>query len=118
MKLIGSKVEAEYRKQLIRSRKSLFEDKEKRIVLASLRVRYPKMKTAYTLNWIPEQGEDIYCILVDTDLIVSVEVDRMNKDSEPLIKDTSLEQYQRKLSKTGRIKLAVAVDLAQSEKVA
>ncbi|MES9962702.1 MAG: hypothetical protein ABW116_04130 [Candidatus Sedimenticola sp. 20ELBAFRAG] len=114
MKLIRSKAEKDYREQLIRSHKSLFEDEEKRRVLLALREYYPGMKSAYTIDWIPEQGEDIYRILVNANLVATVEVDRLDNDSQPFIEDISLDQYQRKLSKSDRIKLAVAIDLAKS----
>ena len=115
MKLIGRKIEAKYREQLISSHKSLFEDEEKKKVLSALRIRYPEMKSAYPIDWIPEQGEDIYRILINTDLVVTVELDRLDEESEVLIEAISLDQYQRRLSKTERIKLAVAIDLAKSK---
>jgi len=115
MKLVGSKTESEYREQLIRSHNSLFRDSNKQRLLLALRQFYPKMKAGYTLHWIPEQGEDIYHILIASNLLVEVEVDRFNKESEPIIKEISLDQYKQRLSKTEQIKLAVAIELLKEK---
>ncbi|MEX2962189.1 hypothetical protein [Microbulbifer sp. TYP-18] len=115
MKLIGSRAENEYRDELIRSHESLFEDKSKRDILRALCKRYPDIQTAYTIGWISEQGEDIYTFLIDTSLISVVEVGRLDSGDKVIIKVMSLSEYQKNLSKADRLKLAVAVDLAESE---
>ena len=115
MKLTGSKTEQEHRQQLVCSRNDLFENREKARILSSLYKQYPEMKTAYTLNWIPEQGEDIYYFLINKNIIAIVEIDRLDSSSEPIIEDLSISEYKRKLSKADQIKLAVAIDLACSD---
>lgn len=113
MRLTGSNAEDEYRKQLLSSNKSLFEDEEKRRILSALVTCYPNMRTAYPIEWIPDQDVDIYFILIDVTNISRVEIDRYNLDSEVMISDISLEEYKRSTSKSGRMKLAVALDLAR-----
>ena len=115
MSLTRTKTEIDYREQLICSHKSLYEDEDKKRILSALNTNYPSMKTAYMLDWIPEQGEDIYKILIDSDVVVIVEIDRLDKSSKPFIEDVSIKQYQQKLSKNARIKLSVALDLVRSE---
>lgn len=114
MNSLENKTMFDYRKQLMRSRNSLFEDEGKKRILSALLAHYPSMKTAYTLGWVPEQGESIYTILVDMDDVVTVELDCINKERMPSVKAMSINQYRKKLKKNDRIKLSVALDLAQS----
>ena len=115
MKLIGSKAEQDFRKELIQSHESLFRDHEKRRMLKILSTHFPEMKTAYVLGWTPEQGEDIYRILINTDIIASIEINRSDSEIEPLIDRLKLNAYKKGLSKIGQIKLSVAIDLAKSD---
>lgn len=80
-----------------------------------LRTTFGEVKTAYILNWTPEQGEDIFTILVDLDKIAKVEISRVNHSEVPLIETINLREFQRGLSKIFQIKLAVAIDLAKKE---
>lgn len=111
MKLMISKTENDYRAQLIESRSSLFSDPKNRSLLEHLRNHYPELKTAYVIGWTPEQGEDIYRILVNTDTVCAIELSH-DQEEPPLIESFPLNEYEKNLSKTGRIKFAVAVDLA------
>ncbi|WP_163103509.1 hypothetical protein [Peribacillus alkalitolerans] len=114
MKLIGSNTERDFRKQLNESYESLFNVKPSPL-LALLQSKFPVMKTAYILNWIPEQGEDIYTIFIDREIIVIVELDRFNLELEPLLETISMNDYVKGLSKINQIKLAVAIDLASKQ---
>lgn len=113
MRLIGSKMEQDLRKQLIESNKLLFENKENKRLLSALEKYSPEMKTAYIIHWVPEQGEDIYKVLVNDSAIVEVELDRNDVAAKPLVSSTTISQYRQGLSKLNRIKLEVALDLAQ-----
>lgn len=115
MKLMGSKTENEYRAELSRSRQALFEQEEYKRLLTFLRQKFPDMKTAYVIGWTPEQGEDIYRILINTTTIAAVEIDRDESERQPKIEDYTLKEYVQVLSKTARIKLAVAIDMAESD---
>jgi len=113
MKLIGSKTEKELREQLIKSHYSLFNDKSKLGLLNALK-DFIDIKSAYIIDWIPEQGEDIYTILINTDIIVIVELDRLNLHLEPVLNTISINEFKKGLSKIHQIKLAVAIDLAMN----
>jgi hypothetical protein len=113
VKLIGSKTEDDLRAQLQASHESLFNDPGRRRLLTALRSKCPELRTAYVLNWTPEQGEDLYCVLVDGAVVVDVELDRMNVDVEPIIATTPLAKYIKGLRGADRIKLAVALDLVR-----
>ncbi|MBX0320516.1 MULTISPECIES: hypothetical protein [Shouchella] len=113
MKLIGRKTEQELREQLIKSKESLFGSEEKKRLLEVLRNIYPKMNTVYILHWIPEQGEDIYKVLINDNMIAVVELNRYNTKVEPEVQLMSVPQYIQGLNKQKQIKLAVAIDLAK-----
>ena len=73
------------------------------------------MITAYTLNWTPEQGEDIYLVLIDNHTISKVEIDNLDKSATPSLLSFSVMEYKKGLSKLGQVQLAVALDLANRE---
>lgn len=114
MKLIGSKTEQEFREQLIQSKKSLFSGEDRRNLREVISKFYPQMKTAYVLDWIPEQGEDLYKILINDDIIGKIELRCSNVD-EPIVESLTVSQYLHSLSKRNQIQLAVALDLAQRD---
>ncbi|MFJ5562484.1 hypothetical protein [Lysinibacillus xylanilyticus] len=75
MRLIGSKTEQDIRKQPIKYNKSLFKSEEIIRLLEVIRSLYPELKVAYIIDWIPEQGEDIYKILINENIILEIELD-------------------------------------------
>lgn len=103
MKLLGSKLEQELREHLIVSNESLFKSEEKKRLLEVIRSLFPEMKTAYIIHWIPEQGEDIYKILVDDNNILEIELDRYDSQVEPIVEITAISQYIHGLSKQNQI---------------
>lgn len=98
---------------------SVFSGETDRNLLTALRFYFPLLSRAFIVNWIPEQGEDIYFMLVDEGHVAVIEVPRQ----EPMLENSILEvlnlsEYrQRKLSAEVRRKLEVALIL-MSEKVA
>ena len=115
MRLIGSKQEQEFRNELIMSHKALFEDDSGNRLLRVLKMYFEGFKTAYIINWIPEQGEDLYTVLIDTDMIAKVEVSKIAQNDEAIVETFKLKEFERGLSKLSQIKLAVALDLAQKD---
>lgn len=115
MKLIGSKTEQELREQLIKSNEILFNGIEYKRLLKALTISFPQMRTAYIIHWIPEQGEDIYKILINDSIVAEIEMDRNKTEFAPIIKTIRLPQYLKGLSKQNQIKLAVALDLARKD---
>nr|WP_246627884.1 hypothetical protein [Paenibacillus oenotherae] len=108
-------MEQELREQLIKSNQSLFKSEEKRRLLEVIRNSFSEMKTAYIVNWIPEQGEDIYKVLINDAIIAGIELDRNSDEVEPIVEFENVPQYLHGLSKQNQIKLAVALDLAKQE---
>lgn len=114
MKLIGSKTEQDMRRQLMCSHDALFSQVPEAITkLRILQNKFPNLLTAYSLHWIPEQGEDIITYLINTDTVAIVETNRHDLNIEPIIETMMLSEYRIGLSKQDRIKLAVALELAQ-----
>lgn len=79
-----------------------------------IRSIYPELKAAYIIDWIPEQGEDIYKLLINDNIILVNELDRFNVEIEPIVESKSIPQYLQGLSKYNQIKLGVALDLAKN----
>ncbi|MBY0014022.1 hypothetical protein [Paenibacillus typhae] len=115
MKLRGTLTEQSFRKELQASKKHLFNDVSMRRFLNTLKQTCPAMKTAYTLYWIPEQGEDIITFLVDMDYVVTIELDRYNHTIAPIVSVDPIESLHTGLSKINQIKIVVALDLAKKD---
>ncbi|MFG0215391.1 hypothetical protein ACFU8X_19975 [Brevibacillus porteri] len=115
MKLKGSKTEQDFRIQLTKSHTSLFQERLNARLLSVLQKSFSEMRTAYLIGHTPEQGEDLYTILVNTDTIVVIELDRYNLDAKPIVGRLALQDYSKGLSKINQIKIAVALDLAQRD---
>ncbi|NMP07597.1 hypothetical protein HH298_01205 [Paenibacillus polymyxa] len=80
-----------------------------------LRTTFGEIKTAYILNWTPEQSEDIFTILIELDKIAKVEISRFTHLETPIIETFKLRDFQKGLSKVFQIKLVVAIDMAQKD---
>lgn len=87
--------------------------KKNKHILPALRLRYPDLKFAYMIEWIPEQGEDIYYILVNSTKIAIVEVDRLNNSIDTLIIEIPLDDFlQRDIYDVQRFRIRAALELA------
>lgn len=112
MKLIGSKVENNFRKELVRGNEAIFKYGTKNTLLKSMKDAFPEMISAYILDWIPEQGEDIYVVLIDENAVAVFELSKSRTDFVELKNIQKIDEYRRSLKKIGMIKLLVALDLA------
>ncbi len=117
MRLVGSKTEKDFRDVLIKSHKSLFDEDSYQGLLQVLKTNFPEMKTAYFIRHIPEQGEDLYTMLVDLDTIATIEISRYSQDEKPIVEISSINDFKNGISKVEQIKLAVALDLAEKDMV-
>ena len=112
MKLIRSGLEKKYRDELQSSHHALFYDSANRRLLNSIRRAFPKMYSAYVLDWIPEQGEDIFTVLVDDNTVATFELSRLNCELAEAQNVRMTKDYQRALQKHKMIKLLIALELA------
>jgi len=111
MRLIGSDIEAKYRSELIHSNHLLFSGGGNRRLLASINRAFPDMKSAFVLDWVPEQGEDIFTVLVNDNKVAAFELPRSNNELADARNVQTVDAYRRGLRKHRAIKLAVALDL-------
>lgn len=111
MKLIGSRTEQQMREELLRSNLALRDGSYERLTEA-LESANVNVARAYVINWIPEQAEDIYAVLVSAGEVVTVEVPR--GEGQVLLERDELVKYEDKCSKSQRLKVAVALALLAS----
>ena len=115
MQLIGSKMEQDFREELVGSQAALQNpDSSLHQVLESH--GYSTCR-AYVLHWTPDQLEDIYIVLVDGSVLVSIEIDKLEQAGFPKVEEMDLKTYVRSLSRMNQVRLAVAQDLAPAEKL-
>jgi hypothetical protein len=83
----------------------------------ALRRFFPELKRAFVMNWIPEQGEDIYWVLVSSTEVAEIEIPRVigAESNLPSLKIVALDAYQKKRhSRDVRQRLEVGVELIKS----
>lgn len=110
MKLIGSRTEQQMREE-VRSN-LLLQDGGYGLLAGALESANVEVARACVLNWIPEQAEDIYVVLVAAGEVMTVEVPRA--EGQVLLEREELAKYEDKCSKIQRLKIAVARDLLKS----
>lgn len=109
--LKGTKTEHEIRKQLINSRLIRSNENESKLYQALKSVGV--FNFAHILHWTPEQGEDIYLVLINDNFIVKIEIDKIG-ETEPIIDFISLSRYRKGLKKQGQIQLEIAIELSRT----
>jgi len=116
MKNINQTSASQMKAELIQSMKLLLSRELNPLLLDALKSVFPSVSIAFVLNWIPEQAEDIYWLLVDGNRILIAEIPRSNVKS---ISDISVEEIPlvefeaRPLSLVSRRKLRAAVELTR-----
>ncbi|MDI3397792.1 hypothetical protein QLG12_06185 [Pseudomonas sp. V88_4] len=106
------------KKELLESKESLFSGQTNTELLRVMQESFPTINIAFVLDWIPEQAEDIYWVLVDASRLAIIEIPRSvsGMSNGPLVEVWSVESYiRKKLSKGERRKLMAAIDLVRSE---
>lgn len=103
---------------LERSRQSLLAGSGAPGLIEALRERIPTMSdNVYVFTWIPEQGEDLYDVLLDGMTVAHVEVPRPGLPGQVVVDVMSLSRYRylhRAQTKMVRRKLEAAIRLARS----
>lgn len=109
MKLIGSRTESIKRTELINS--ELFIKKNK-IIINFLNKKYGDIRSIYVLAHTPEQGEDIYRILINGVLIVGFELSRGDEQINEFFEMPVAEYSKQLTGRSDKLDLAVALGLA------
>ncbi|MCB6182923.1 hypothetical protein LIN78_05095 [Leeia sp. TBRC 13508] len=117
MKLTNSDTEKECRADLIDSKKYLMESEKGQHVLKHARKICGDIKTIYALSHTPEQGEDIFRVLVNGERIFGFDLqDEAGQFEAFNITTYSLKEYERLLTgKMGKLMLAIALDLSKGD---
>lgn len=113
--MISSSLNAE----LLQSKEKLLSGKNSAELLSALRANFPDLTdNVFIVGWIPEQGEDIFTVLVDGDKVVEVEISRVSSAENPVSFDVlTVREYLKQnpdLSNTTRRKLDAAIQLSQN----
>jgi hypothetical protein len=111
LKLIGSKMEHDFRQELIRSNVGL--NKQKSNLGKTLEKEGFNILNAFVLHWTAEQLEDIFVVFVDGSFLISVEIDKYDSSKKLIIERIDLNDYLHGLSKMNQVRLAVALDLVK-----
>jgi hypothetical protein len=111
MRLIGSRIENELRAEILASRAALSDGRNKGLRDA-LEASEIDIRLVAVVNWIPEQGEDIYHVLLPSDEILIIEVP--HEGLKTLEERIAVREYASECSKVARLKLAVAKDVLVS----
>ncbi|KZW98264.1 hypothetical protein JL49_24370 [Pseudoalteromonas luteoviolacea] len=90
---------------------SLVNDNSSERLRNVLKKEYPEFTGGCVLHWTPDQGEDIFVVLVNGSKIISVELVREDFSEPPIIEHISLSQYKLGLKKSNQIKLAIAQEV-------
>ncbi|RFA24188.1 hypothetical protein CAI21_22520 [Alkalilimnicola ehrlichii] len=114
MKLIGSRQEQQLRGELLRSNRALKSGLGNPGLLRVLKESSHDPEKSYVLNWIPEQGEDIYTVLVFPGNLMEIEIPRGSGSVE--MRELDLRNYAEKCSRINKLKLSVALQLMERKK--
>ncbi|MFY1852760.1 hypothetical protein [Achromobacter xylosoxidans] len=111
MKLRGTRVEISIREMLMASYLSIKENKQ---MMDFLREYYGNVRSAYVLTCTPEQGEDLYEVLINGEFILGFEISRISGEISD-VEETSVAVYSKKLrGKRSNLKMLIALDLANN----
>lgn len=103
------------RQQLLQSSASLLAGSDDLGLV--LRRFFPELKRAFVMHWIPEQGEDIYWVLIGPTEIAEIEIPREidGERNSPSLRIMAFDVYKKKRhSRDVRQRLEVGVELIKS----
>ena len=102
------------REELLRTSEQLCSTSDLSGLGLALRGRFPTLQHAFILDWVPEQAEDIYWVLIVPNEIAEVEVPRAQPgDGEPAsLQQLDVATYRKKRHlRQVREKLEIALEL-------
>lgn len=114
MRLTGSLTEDRLREELLGSNAALRDGLAHPALSALLRDRGVDLATAFVLNWVPEQSEEIYTILDGDRRVLTIELPRGMGSAPPVVGAVPFAIFREAISKgsrLNRLRFAVAEDL-------
>ena len=91
----------EIEQTLILSNRMLVEGRTNPRLLEVLLAEFGSVDRTFVIDWIPEQGEDIYTVAVPPSTIATVEIPRdENPVVIPIVKKVPFDQYRRNTRRT------------------
>lgn len=116
IKLIGSKTEKLTEEALRGSKERLFNCLEDDAFKKELTKSDPLLKTAYELDYITGQGEDIRTFITDKKEIYIIEISRVDKSEPPIIEQVNFHEYKRNLrGRNSLLNLMIALKLIEED---
>jgi len=110
VKLIGSRQEKEFRAQFSKARVSSFTSGTSARLKKLVAEAGFDPTQALLINHTPEQGEDLYSVLIWSNTIFHAEIDRFDSSVKPIIEIESLEDHNIAKTQIEQIKIAVALE--------
>jgi hypothetical protein len=83
-------------------------------VLNAISEGFPNARRGYLLQWLPDQGEDVFWVLIDPSMVAVIEIPRANNGvgGAPLCKTIGLQEYlSRPLTSENRRKAKLAAKM-------
>ncbi|RCU43629.1 hypothetical protein DU002_18350 [Corallincola holothuriorum] len=111
MKLGNTKTEREFREQMSASKEALLFDRSCARLRSAIEAHYADFESGCVLHWTEEQCEDIFVLLVNGPKLMSVELDRFEESTPPVVESISMAEYRKGLKKINQIRLAVALEV-------
>ena len=105
-------MESEFRVQL---KESLLNFSANSRLVRALESEGHNTSRACTLQWIPEQCEDIFVVLIDGSYLISIELSKFESDTPPIFERTELKDYRSGLSRLHQVQLLVAQELVNEK---
>lgn len=116
MKLIGSRTEKLIEDSLKASQELLFHSVTRKKWKNELLRLDPNLKTAYMLNYIPEQGEDIRTFITDKKEIYVIEISRVDPEEPVIVEQINFHEYKKSLrGKDANLTLIIALKLIEED---
>lgn len=110
----------ELKDSLLKSMNLLLSGKNNVLLLKTLRNIDPQLSFALILNWIPEQTEDIYWVLLASESVLAIEVPR-EPDLDIIdisVKKYTLHEYKNRcLSAEPKAKLKAALEILKEYQI-
>ena len=110
----GKITDQDLEKNLLNTQKDLYDGKLGVELLRVLKDNFPTAESAYILQWIPEQGEDIFWILIKPSIVSVIEVPRLGNHltSKSTFRVMTTDDYlKRRLTPETKRKVSLAVKL-------